>query len=584
MNLKKALIQSLVDEGIDRATAIARVKEYIAAQAGTASARREPELGEEQKAAYQAMCRLQDNLFITGKAGTGKSFLLQYFIQHHSKDQIAVVAPTGVAALNVGGQTIHSLFSMKPCTQDITDEELVKKISDKNREILANLRTLVIDEVSMVSADIMDMIDAKLKRIRDSNEPFGGCQIIAFGDLYQLPPVIAKEEERQFIKDHYGTRYFFAVPAIQSHPFKIIELQHVFRQRDQQFIDVLNHIRTGDIDDEVMRCINDRCVMPPSNNRFITLTGDNATANAINRRELAALPTKVFTYCGFIDGNIEPKDMPTDKNLKLKVGAHVMMLKNDYVDSKDEDGARKIRWANGTLGVISKLTRNKVYVRIHGVEYEVEKSSWDKYQYQYNRSTGRLERIPVGHFEQYPIKLAYAITIHKSQGQTYDSVRIDLSKGAFATGQTYVALSRCRSLETLYLVAPLRKRDVMVSSEVADYMSHREPNRDEIDNTVIKAPVAHDPIKTTKKTHKIKASPTEKTPSRPKQRPNARPILQLDDNLKVVHEYPTVNDAARSVGISTKCIRDATRGIQIHAGGWRWKYKYPGAERFKRRK
>lgn len=429
-------------------------------------------LGDEQKRVFRMMNSTNDNLFITGKAGTGKSVLLQYFVKHTSK-QVAVVAPTGVAALNVGGQTIHSFFSMGLDVQDPDDFSQVSSMGYKRREILNGIQTLVIDEISMVSADIMDMIDAKLKYARDNDEPFGGCQIIAFGDLYQLPPVVPSGQATRYMEDRYTTTYFFGADEIRENPFKIIELQHVFRQKDQTFIDILNKIRLGKTSKGLLDEINSCCVIPPADEQYITLTGDNATANTINREKLLALNTKEYVYDGIVVGDIKQSSMPTDLHLHLKVGAHVMMIKNDRTDNSSNDKRQKARWVNGTLGVVSQLTDNGIKVEINGVSHWVDKEKWEKYQYSYNSETKSLEKDVVATFTQYPIKLAYAITIHKSQGQTYDAVKVDLSKGAFAAGQTYVALSRCLSMESLYLTKALKQEDIKVSQEVLNYMRDR---------------------------------------------------------------------------------------------------------------
>ncbi len=445
-------------------------------------------LGDEQRRVYEMMNSTHDNLFITGKAGTGKSVLLQYFVRHTSK-QVAVVAPTGVAALNVGGQTIHSFFSMGLDVQDPDDRSQVTDMGYKRREILNGMQTLVIDEISMVSADIMDMIDAKLKYARNSQEPFGGCQIITFGDLYQLPPVVPSGQASRYMEDRYTTIYFFGADEIRKHPFKIIELQYVFRQKDQTFIDILNKIRLGQTSKALLEDINSCCVVPPEDEQYITLTGDNATANMINKEKLLGLHSKEYIYDGAVTGDIKQSSMPTDLHLHLKVGAHVMMIKNDRTDNSSTDKRKKARWVNGTLGVISQLTADGIKVEINGVSHWVDKERWEKYQYRYDAVEKQLEKDVVAVFTQYPIKLAYAITIHKSQGQTYDAVKVDLSKGAFAAGQTYVALSRCRSMESLYLTKSLKQDDIKVSQEVIDYMKGRvvEPSNKTSDYKIINA-------------------------------------------------------------------------------------------------
>ncbi|MBQ9016667.1 AAA family ATPase, partial [Candidatus Saccharibacteria bacterium] len=430
-------------------------------------------LGEEQRRIFDLLETSNENTFVTGKAGTGKSVLLQYFVKNTRK-QVAVVAPTGVAALNVGGQTIHSFFGLKLEVQDTEDLESVRDMGYKKREILRKIDALVIDEVSMVSSAMMDMIDAKLRYARDDKErPFGGCQIIAFGDLYQLPPVVTSGQESRFIEDRYKTVYFFGAPVIKKNPFKIIEMEHVYRQKDDFFIDFLNKIRLGECSNSMLEDINDSCNIIPNDDQFITLTGDNATASDINRKKLAELPGKEYTYVGDVNGDITQAGMPTDLNLKLKVGCQVMMIKNDITDNTSNDKREKARWVNGTLGVISELGEDMIKVKINGVSHSIDKVTWDKIKYRYNSETKKLEKVKEASFTQYPIKLAYAVTIHKSQGQTFDSVRVDLRKGAFAAGQTYVALSRCRNMDTLYLTKPLRKEDVKVSQEVIDFMKNR---------------------------------------------------------------------------------------------------------------
>lgn len=429
-------------------------------------------LGDEQRRVYNLMDSTGDNLFITGGAGTGKSFLLQYFVKHTSK-QVAVVAPTGVAALNVGGQTIHSFFGMRLGIQRPDDYSQVTDMDSERREILSGIQVLIIDEISMVSADVMDMIDAKLKYARNNNEPFGGCRIIVFGDLYQLPPVVSSGQASRYIEDRYTTIYYFGADEVRKHPFKIIELQYIFRQKDKVFINILNKIRLGRTSKALLEDINSRCLVSSEDERCITLTGDNSTANIINQERLLALDSREYVYDGAITGDIKQASMPTDLHLHLKVGAHVMMVRNDQTDNTNSSKRQKARWVNGTLGVVSRLTKNSIKVEINGVSHWIGREKWEKYQYRYNAEEKKLEKDVVAVFTQYPVKLAYAVTIHKSQGQTYDSVKVDLSRGAFATGQAYVALSRCRSMESLFLAKALKQEDVKVSQEVIDYMKNK---------------------------------------------------------------------------------------------------------------
>ncbi len=424
------------------------------------------QLGEEQAAVFRLLNETSNNYFITGKAGTGKSVLLQYFVTHTLKNT-AVVAPTGVAAINVGGQTIHSFFGLELNIQDVNNLEGVVKLTKRRKKILENLETLVIDEISMVSADIMDMIDRKMRVARAKDIPFGGCQIVVFGDLYQLPPVIVGDNARQYMRDHYGTTFFFGAPAVKESNFETIELGRIYRQNDEHFINLLNKIRLGVRTDDILENINTACTEAPDDEPFITLAATNAVANNINRKRLAEIESDEFEYEGTVTGDIPSSALPTEMKLKLKVGALVMITKNDVLTEK-----RTIpRWVNGTLAVVSELGPDYIKVRIGKKQYKIAKTTWEKCQYEYDEKTKTIEKDIVATFSQFPIKLAYAITIHKSQGQTYDAVKIDLARGAFAPGQVYVALSRCRNLETLYLTRPLYARDIIVSPAVVEYMA-----------------------------------------------------------------------------------------------------------------
>lgn len=330
--------------------------------------------------------------------------------------------------------------------------------------MLLKIDTILIDEVSMVRADTLNMIDAKLKAARKSKEPFGGCQMIFFGDLFQLPPVGEKDElAQQYLNKLYHTNFFFGAPVIRRYPCKILELTRVFRQTDGLFIDALNEIREGKADEECLNFINQR-VSTKYPDQVIIVTPTNAAANRINQEKLAALPSKEYELRGRITGRFSEKECPTDIVLKLKVGAQVMMLKNHS----------ERKWVNGTLAILSKITDNAIYVTINGAELEVDKETWSKFEYYFDEEDQKLEKREIGSFEQYPIRLAYAITIHKSQGQTYDSVIVDYSdSSAFAAGQTYVALSRCRSFDGLYLPKPIIPKDIKVNQEIVDYIANQ---------------------------------------------------------------------------------------------------------------
>ena len=413
-------------------------------------------LSDEQSDIYNLLETTNDHYYITGKAGTGKSVLLQYFVENSSK-RVVVVAPTGVAALNVGGQTIHSFFKMP---FDIELDEL--KVDYKLREILRNIDTVVIDEISMVRIDLMEGISRKLQIARRNDEPFGGVQMVMFGDLYQLPPVVTDGELDRYFKHNFGGYYFFNAPSIKKSDFHIYELSNIFRQKDPEFKDILNAVRHGSFKESQLETLNKRTTVPKPDTGFITLAGHNATVSAINHKKLAELPGEEKTYEAEIWGNITESSFPTEKKLRLKVGAQIMMLRNDI--------AKPRRWVNGTLGIVTKLNSDLVRVNIDGVEHTITPVTWEKIQYNYDPEERKLTKTTVSSFKQLPIRLAWAITIHKSQGQTYQSVAIDLSDGAFAHGQAYVALSRCVSLDGLYLESPIRRDDVIVDPDIVEFM------------------------------------------------------------------------------------------------------------------
>lgn len=415
------------------------------------------ELSAEQKRIFHLLNDDLVNAYITGKAGTGKSVLLQYFVENTNKN-VAVVAPTGVAALNVGGQTIHSFFKLPPELQDL--EKIT--VDYKTKELLRHLDALVIDEVSMVRADLMEAMNLKLQLAKGNKLPFGGTQVIMFGDLYQLPPVVSDGELHRFFNHNYGGVYFFNAPIFKEFEYQVFELDQIFRQKDKEFVDILNAIRTGNITDKVLEELNLRTKAELPSTGFITLAGHNATVSAINHNKLAELEGKEFVYIAEILGNISEKNFPTEKELKLKVGAQVMILKNDK--------QKPPRWVNGTLGIVTKLADDLIRVNIDGVEHTIQKEAWDSIRYYYDPEKRKIEKEVVSTFKQFPLRLAWAITIHKSQGQTYQSVAIDLSERAFASGQTYVALSRCQSLEGLYLLAPVKVEDVIVDQDIIKFM------------------------------------------------------------------------------------------------------------------
>jgi len=414
------------------------------------------QLSDEQNEVFKLIENTKETIYVTGKAGTGKSILLQYFVEH-TKKRVVVVAPTGVAALNVGGQTIHSFFKLAPELQDLETLE----VDGRTKELLKNIDTIVIDEVSMVRADLMEAINIKMQLALKNKLPFGGVQMVMFGDLYQLPPVVSDNELRSYFEEVYGGIYFFNAHVFKETKLRIVELSYIFRQKSERFRRLLNAIRNGEHDYDILEELNERVVAERPESGFITLAGNNATVSRINHSKLASLTGEERVYNANVVGDMKESNFPTEKGLKLKVGAQVMLLKNDT--------ERPRRWVNGTLGIVTKLKENEVLVNIDGVEHKVEKESWEAIKYSYDTEEKKLKKQVTSAFVQIPLRLAWAITIHKSQGQTYSSVVIDL-KAAFAAGQTYVALSRCTSLEGLYLTAPIRDRDIIVDRKVVEFM------------------------------------------------------------------------------------------------------------------
>jgi ATP-dependent exoDNAse (exonuclease V) alpha subunit len=398
--------------------------------------------------------RQGESVFITGKAGTGKSTLLNYLRATTAK-QCVVLAPTGVAALNVRGQTIHSFFQFPPTR---IDPSAIRR--RRNTKLFQQLQTLIIDEVSMVRADVMDGIDTALRMYRNNpRTPFGGVQVVLCGDLFQLPPIVRDGELAAFFDEQYGGPYFFLAHVFEQLRPYVLELTTIYRQQDDKFIHALNKIREYDLDSELFTLLNTRVRRrdeTPRDDGVITLTTTNEAAFRKNKFYLDRLNAKLYAYAATVTGNFDPATFPTESLLELKKGAQVMLIRND---------AEK-RWVNGTLGKVSTLSEQKVCVELDGVSYEVEPETWQHIQYHYNQDSNTIEEQVMGTFTQYPLRLAWAITIHKSQGQTFDKVLIDLGRGAFAHGQTYVALSRCRSLEGILFSRPVTARDILFDERV----------------------------------------------------------------------------------------------------------------------
>ena len=398
------------------------------------------------------------NLFVTGRAGTGKSTLLRA-LRNGIEHELAVVAPTGLAAVNVGGQTIHSFFSLPP--RLLRPDDIRRS---RNGTVMRKLRYLVIDEVSMVRSDVMWAIDQTLRVNRGRpREPFGGVRLIMFGDLHQLPPVVQEAEVAQHLESEFGGPFFFSVPALsEAAGTARIELSQVFRQNDEALISVLNRIRDGEADQDDLAELNQR-VSPirtlGEGEKFVILTPTNAAAQRINTAYLDALPGTARTYEAGITGDFTQASHPTDSALTLKTGAKIILLRND----PDR------RWVNGTVARISRLEEKKVFIEISGKEHELEPASWEQRRYAYDKEQEKVVGTVAGTFKQYPVRLAWALTIHKAQGLTLDNVYIDLGRGTFAHGQAYVALSRCRSLEGLTLARRLEPRDILFDPAAMGY-------------------------------------------------------------------------------------------------------------------
>ncbi|MDD5639243.1 MAG: PIF1 family ATP-dependent DNA helicase [Candidatus Pacebacteria bacterium] len=396
------------------------------------------------------------NIFLTGKAGTGKTTFLKYF-RATTKKNIVVLAPTGVAAVNIQGQTIHSFFKFH---LGITEKD-VKKVY-KNKEIYENIDVLIIDEISMVRADLFDCVE-KFLRINgpEPGNPFGGIQIVIVGDLYQLPPIVQEGEDMIF-KIVYRSPYFFDANCFKLGKFSMIELQQVYRQSDEEFIKLLDSIRTYQLDDNHLLKINQRVLSPDSSydDLGVILVTNNYIAEKINYEKLISLSGNEKKYKGLIDGQFKSNDLPTFQNLSLKEGAQVMLLNNDA----------KRRWINGDIVKVIKMEDDYVRVMFDDGSFDdINKYKWEKVEFTLEND-GKIKSEIIGSFFQFPMKLAWAITIHKGQGNTYEKAVIDFGNGTFAPGQAYVALSRCRSFEGLHLKRPLEYNHILIDERVEIFM------------------------------------------------------------------------------------------------------------------
>lgn len=416
-----------------------------------------------------------EHLFLTGKAGTGKTTFLKH-IKDTTHKNTMVAAPTGVAAINAGGVTLHSLFQLPfepyiPGFSKVDSKEHLFRFAKQKVDLLKQLELLIIDEVSMLRADILDAIDITLRRIRKNSQPFGGVQVLYIGDLFQLPPV-AKEEEWNLLKTHYASTFFFHAYAIrQSNPV-YLELKKVYRQGDRTFVDLLNRVRNNQVTNNDFQRLNARyqpLFQPQEEENYIILTTHNYKADQINERKLGALQAEERVFSGSIVGDFPDYSLPTDMDLKLKAGAQIMFIKNDP----------EARYYNGKIGVISHMVADQIYVYLADTNQTIllKKETWENKRYELDKESGKIREEVLGSFSQYPIRLAWAITIHKSQGLTFEKAIIDLG-ASFAAGQAYVALSRCTSLEGIILYSRISAGCIMTDSYAVQFSRNEKAEQD----------------------------------------------------------------------------------------------------------